>query len=50
MKILVTGANGFIGRHLCSHLVAQGHTVTAAVRRRGAAPADTSEVLIADLG
>ncbi|MDX1739893.1 MAG: NAD(P)-dependent oxidoreductase [Rhodothermales bacterium] len=27
-KIFVTGAGGFIGRELCDHLVAKGHTVT----------------------
>jgi len=30
--ILITGANGFIGAHLCGHLAAQGHTITACVR------------------
>lgn len=33
MKILVTGANGFIGRALCPHLSALGHEVVPAVRR-----------------
>ena len=32
LKVLVTGANGFIGRHLCEHLVLAGHPVRAAVR------------------
>jgi nucleoside-diphosphate-sugar epimerase len=31
-KILVTGASGFVGRALCSVLLAQGYTVRAAVR------------------
>ncbi|MBE3000966.1 SDR family NAD(P)-dependent oxidoreductase [Nocardiopsis sp. HNM0947] len=28
MKAVVTGGAGFIGSHLCDHLIAQGHTVT----------------------
>lgn len=32
MKILVTGANGFVGTHLCQKLLAQGHTVFGLVR------------------
>ncbi len=33
MKVLVTGANGFIGRALCEYLEHAGHEVVAAVRR-----------------
>ncbi len=33
MKVLVTGANGFIGRVLCAQLQHDGHQVVAAVRR-----------------
>ncbi|MBC3936974.1 SDR family oxidoreductase [Undibacterium sp. CY7W] len=32
MKILVCGANGFIGRHLCLHLQAAGHRVLRGIR------------------
>lgn len=32
MKVLVTGASGFIGRHVVARLLAQGHTVTAVAR------------------
>ena len=34
MKVLVTGASGFIGTHLVPLLVARGHDVTAASRKR----------------
>jgi uncharacterized protein YbjT (DUF2867 family) len=36
MKVLVAGANGFVGRALCPALVAAGHSVRAGVRRPGA--------------
>ncbi|OIQ92748.1 3 beta-hydroxysteroid dehydrogenase/delta 5--_4-isomerase [mine drainage metagenome] len=32
MKILVTGANGFVGRSLCAHLTGCGHAVRPALR------------------
>lgn len=32
MKVFVTGASGFVGTTLCSHLVAHGHQVTAGLR------------------
>lgn len=32
MKIFLTGANGFVGRHLTRHLIAAGHEVVAVVR------------------
>lgn len=35
-QILVTGANGFVGRHLCVRLLQEGHAVWAVVRRREA--------------
>ena len=33
-RYLVTGANGFLGRHLVQALLADGHSVTALVRKR----------------
>ncbi|HVJ01594.1 MAG TPA: SDR family oxidoreductase [Sphingomonas sp.] len=35
MRILLLGAGGFIGRHILAELIAQGHAVTAVVRRPG---------------
>lgn len=32
MRILITGASGFLGLHVCSALLQQGHTLTAALR------------------
>lgn len=36
-RILVTGANGFVGRHLCRELAKSGRDVVAAVRNHAAA-------------
>lgn len=38
-RILVTGANGFIGQHLCDHLATAGRKVTACVRPHAIMPA-----------
>jgi UDP-4-keto-D-QuiNAc 4-reductase len=32
MKVLVTGASGFVGSALCAHLVTKGHAVRGAIR------------------
>ncbi len=32
MKVLVTGASGFVGKKLCVHLIEHGHQIVAAVR------------------
>lgn len=44
MKIFLTGANGFVGRHLTRHLSAAGHEVLAVVRP--GAPADLPAALL----
>lgn len=47
MKVLITGANGFVGRALVAELATAGHTVVCAVRRGTGLP---NEVLVDDLG
>jgi nucleoside-diphosphate-sugar epimerase len=49
MRVLVTGASGFIGRTLCAQLLVEGHDVAALVRRAGSAPPGTRP-LAGDLG
>jgi GDP-4-dehydro-6-deoxy-D-mannose reductase len=44
LRILVTGANGFVGRHLCALLAARGHTVVPA-----GGPSQGGDVLPLDL-
>ncbi|QQJ97854.1 SDR family oxidoreductase [Burkholderia ambifaria] len=36
MRLVITGANGFVGRAVCRRALDAGHTVTALVRRPGA--------------
>ena len=50
MKILVTGANGFVGTALCKNLVKRGFETRGAVRRDTAAlPAGVSKVAVGDI-
>ena len=44
MRILVTGASGFIGGVVCRQLIEQGHEVSALVRRPGSEPPGTTPV------
>jgi len=49
VRILVTGASGFIGGEACAALLARGHQLSALVRRPGSQPAGC-EPLAGDLG
>src|SRR5947208_2478167 len=44
MRVLVTGASGFVGRATCKELGERGHEVVALVRRPGSEPSGTSAV------
>ncbi len=45
MRVLLTGARGFIGRHCVSRLAARGFEVHAVRSGRGAAPEDAAEAV-----
>jgi len=47
--VLLTGATGYVGRHLGAHLHAQGYRVRAAVRRAANLPAGWSQVAIGEI-
>src|SRR5437868_3701284 len=51
MKVLVTGANGFLGQHVVDQLLARGHRVRALIRPTSVAPkwAGGVELFHADL-
>ncbi len=49
MKVLVTGADGFIGRHLCSRLERHGHVVTRTVRRLPEGASGAGRIVTGDL-
>ena len=44
MKVLVTGASGFLGKAVCAELSGRDHEVAALVRRPGSEPPATSAV------
>lgn len=47
MKIGVTGANGFVGKHLCAALKQAGHDVTALVRSPGGLKSENVDTVVA---
>lgn len=52
MKFFITGATGFIGKHFCRALMAQGHSVVALVRdekKIADLPQDRLKILVGDL-
>ncbi len=50
MRVLVTGANGFVGRTLCPALRDAGHEVIAAVRNADGLPEGCEARLVDDIG
>ena len=48
-RVLLTGATGFVGRHVTADLLRAGYTVRAATRRPAALPADVEQVVVGDL-
>ena len=49
-RVLVTGANGFVGRALCERLARDGHDVCRAVRTAERAPPSTACAVVGEIG
>lgn len=51
-KVLVTGATGFVGRHLCESLVSSGYIITGTTRssEKAFSPVDYKLRIIGDIG
>jgi UDP-N-acetyl-alpha-D-quinovosamine dehydrogenase len=48
--VLVTGATGFVGRHVCAYLHAAGFRVRAAVRTPASLPPEWEQAVIGEIG
>lgn len=49
MKLLITGANGFVGKPLCVELLRRGHTTRAAVRSSATVPEGEQAIVVGDI-
>ncbi len=48
--MLVTGATGFVGRHVCAYLHAAGYRVRVAVRAAAALPTAWEQAIVGEIG
>ncbi|MEJ2152143.1 MAG: NAD-dependent epimerase/dehydratase family protein, partial [Gemmatimonadota bacterium] len=49
MRILITGIEGFVGRHLATRLAAEGHTVLGSVYHSSSTIGGADEVVQLDI-
>ena len=49
MRVLITGATGFVGRELCATLAAEGHALRAVCRDPGRLAAGIEPLLVGDI-
>lgn len=49
MKVLITGATGFVGKVLCAELISQGHEIRAAVRTKVAPIKNVAMTMVGEI-